>query len=183
MVVLHLKPPLSRKAAPGAIWHEGDVSYRRPGTRNLCRGYSRCRCFPCKSPFAASLGSRMCPRHWRKARKGPFLGSIFKTTFAKQIQRKCNGFVHSAPGHIDKPLLGVSTESKSRPCRDTLAVLCESPAACKDGFPILKAGRAPGMLNTWLIPWEAFCTLLFQQPDRQQQIIWADTSVSPSPCL
>lgn len=85
--------------------------------------------------------------------------------------------------HIDKPLLGVSTESESRPCQGTPAVLCESPAACKGTFPILQAERAPGTLNTWLIPWEAFPAMLFQQPVRQQQIGCVDTSVSPSPCL
>lgn len=183
MCVLRLKPPLRRKAAPGAIWQEGDISYRRADMRNLCCGYSWCRCFPCNSPFVACLVNGMCPRRWRKARKGPFLGSTFKTTFAKQIQPKCNGFVCSAPSNIDKPLLGVSTESKSRPCWGTLAALCESPAARKDAFPILKAGRAPDTLNAWLIPWKAFCAVLFQQPAGQQQIGCVDPSVSPSPCL
>ena len=183
MVVLHSKQPLRRKVAPRAIWHEGDISYRRPDMRNLCCGYSRCRCFPRNSPFVACLGNGMCPRCWRKARKGPFLGSIFKTTFAKQIQRKGNGLVRSAPSNIDKLLLGVAMESKSHPCRGTLAVLCESPAARKDAFPILKAGRAPGPLNAWLIPWEAFCPVLFQQSARQQLIGCVDPRVSPSPCL
>lgn len=134
--------------------------------RNLCCGYSWFWCFPCNSPFVACLGNGMCPKHWKKARKGPFLGSTFKTTFAKQIQHTCNILVRSAPSNTDKP--------------GTVAVLCESPTASKDALPILKS---PSMLNAWLIPWEAFCIVLFQQPARQLQISCADPSISPSPCL
>jgi len=117
----------------------------------MCCGYSWCQCFPCNSPFVACLGNAVCPRCWRKASKGPFLASIFKTTFAKQTQHKCNGWVRSAPSNIGKLFLGVSTENKSCPCQSTQGVLCESPAARKDAFPILKAGRAPSTLNA-LVP-------------------------------
>lgn len=131
------KAPLRRKAAPSAIWHEGDISYRRPDTRNLCCGYSWCQCFPRNSPFVACLGNGMCPRHWRKARKGPFIGSIFKATFAKQIQHKQN----LAQTMLTNPHL--CCPWRASPCWGTLAGLCECPAACKDALPILKLWELP----------------------------------------